>query len=223
MNNAQSARDDYAAQRENMVRRHIMGRGIRDPQVCTAFRNVPRERFIPEQRRAQSYEDHPVSIGHGQTVSQPYIVALMLAELKLESGRRVLEIGTGSGYQTALLAEICGEVYTIERIPELARAAREQLDGMGYANVFYRVGDGTLGWHDEAPFDAIIVSAAAPRVPEPLKQQLAVGGRMVLPVGGSGMQDLLLLERNDDEIRECFICSCVFVKLIGKEGCPGNG
>lgn len=201
-----------------MVRRQIEKRGIHDPRVLAAFRKVPRDRFVPEEQLGESYDDHPVLIGHGQTVSQPYIVALMLEHLRLSGAERVLEIGTGSGYQTALLAELCREVYTIERIPELAESAKKCLADLGYTAIHYRVGDGTVGWRQAAPFDAVIVSAAGPKVPESLKAQLADGGRMIIPVGSRDMQDLVLIERIGDAFSEETVCPCIFVKLLGEEG-----
>ena len=203
-----------------MVERQIRRRSIRDARVLDAFRSVPRHLFVPPRHRDQSYEDHPVDIGYGQTISQPYIVALMTDALRLGGDERVLEIGTGSGYQTAILAHLSHHVYTIERIAELSAAARRVLDELGYKNISYRVGDGTLGWPEEAPFDAIIVTAAAPSVPESLKNQMADGGRLVMPVGGRGGQDLLVLERKGDGFRRQRLCGCVFVRLIGQEGWP---
>jgi len=203
-----------------MVERQIRRRGIRDARVLDAFRSVPRHLFVPPRHRDQSYEDHPVDIGYGQTISQPYIVALMTDALRLGGDERVLEIGTGSGYQTAILAHLSHHVYTIERIAELSAAARRVLDELGYKNISYRVGDGTLGWPEEAPFDAIIVTAAAPSVPESLKNQMADGGRLVMPVGGRGGQDLLVLERKGDGFHRQRLCGCVFVRLIGEEGWP---
>ena len=206
--------DDYASLRERMVRADIRGRGIRNERVLSAFRTVPRERFVPKEHLREAYGDHPVQIGYAQTVSQPYIVALMMESMELSGGERVLEIGTGSGYQTALLAEICAAVYTVERLPQLAESARRRLDGMGYANVYYRLGDGTLGWPEEAPFDGIVVSASAPRMPAPLKQQLTEGGRLVIPV----VDDLLVIERREEAFHCRHVCGCRFVKLIGREG-----
>jgi len=200
-----------------MVDRDIAARGIRDERVLSAFRTVPREEFVPEAARLHAYADHPLTIGHGQTISQPYIVALMARELRVRETDRVLEIGTGSGYQTALLAEMASTVYTIERIEELATTARERLDRMGHDNIHYRVGDGTLGWPEEAPFDRIAVGAGAPRVPQPLVDQLAESGRMALPVGGVHHQDLVVVEKRRGKTIETTVCGCIFVKLIGKE------
>jgi len=203
-----------------MVERQIRRRGIHDARVLNAFRSVPRHLFVPPRHRDQSYEDHPVDIGYGQTISQPYIVALMTEALRLGGDERVLEIGTGSGYQTAILAHLSHHVYTIERIAELSATARRVLDELGYNNISYRVGDGTLGWPEEAPFDGIIVTAAAPSMPESLKNQMADGGRLVMPVGGRGGQDLIVLERKGDSFRRQRLCGCVFVRLIGQEGWP---
>ena len=214
-----SGGDDYAALREKMVRDDILGRGIRDSLVVSAFRRVPREKFVPEEFLGEAYDDHPLQIGAGQTVSQPYIVAVMLEAVRPTREGRALEIGTGSGYQTALLAEMFREVYTVERLPELAQSARARLDGMGYRNVRYRVGDGTLGWIEEAPYDAVIVSAAAPEAPASLEEQLADSGRMVTPIGDQHRQTLVVVERRGTErAKRRRLCDCVFVKLIGEEG-----
>jgi len=204
--------------REAMARDQLIARGIRDERVLAAFRKVRRECFIPDVALDMAYEDHPISIGCSQTISQPYIVARTLECLALKPQDRALEIGTGSGYQTALLAELCREVHSIERIPELADAARARLRDMGYSNTEVRVADGTLGWPERAPYDAIVVSAAAPRIPQPLLDQLADGGRMVIPVGDVRGQNLELVERKGRALRTRSICGCVFVRLIGKEG-----
>jgi protein-L-isoaspartate(D-aspartate) O-methyltransferase len=211
---------DSAEARERMVEDQIACRGIHDPQVIEAFRRVPREMFVPEAVRSSAYEDHPLSIGCGQTISQPYMVALMTQELRLEPGQRVLEIGTGSGYQTAILDELGAEVFTVERIAELSDRARQVLTHAGYTRIRYHVGDGTLGWHEEAPFDRILVTAGAPHVPQPLVDQLAEGGRLVVPVGGYGYQDLTVVTRQAGQVCQQGVCGCVFVKLIGREGWP---
>ena len=203
---------------KEMVRRQIAARGISDPRVLAVMRDVPRERFVPPDYLGEAYADHPLPIGDGQTISQPYMVALMLECLRLRGHERVLEIGTGSGYQTALLAELCAEVYTIERIAALAEAARDRLSEMGCANVHTRIADGTLGWPEAAPFDGIIVSAAAPRVPPPLLEHLAAGGRMAIPVGGVNGQELIVAERVGKSFSETRVCGCIFVKLVGEEG-----
>jgi protein-L-isoaspartate(D-aspartate) O-methyltransferase len=185
---------DYARRRESMVVTQIMGRGVRDERVIAAMRNVPRHRFVPAEFREAAYDDGPLPIGSEQTISQPYIVALMTEALGLEGGGTVLEIGTGSGYQAAILAEIADTVYTIEILPELADRARAILDTLGYQNVRVRAGDGFFGWPAHAPFDGIIVTAAAPRIPEPLIEQLAIGGRIVIPVGEE-CQDLEIYKK----------------------------
>jgi len=203
-----------------MIQSHLQGRDIEDKRVLAAFDAVPRHRFLPDPVVEQSYEDHAVAIGLGQTISQPYIVALMTEALSLAGTERVLEVGTGSGYQTAILAELAAEVHTIERLPDLSEQARTLLTDLGYTNVRYHVGDGTLGVPDAAPYDAIIVTASAPAVPPSLKAQLADGGRLVIPVGARAEQDLLLLTRTGDLFAEEDLTGCVFVPLVGKEGWP---
>lgn len=199
-NNETEAR--YAMLRERMVGTQIQRRGVEDRSVIDAMRTVPRHLFVPERYLDEAYTDGPVSIGHGQTISQPYIVASMTEYLKPTSGSRVLEIGTGCGYQTAVLAEIVREVYTIEFIPELQERAKKVLGRLMYSNVFFRIGDGHLGWPEAAPFDAIIVTAAADEIPRELEQQLVEGGRMVIPVrkGPYGSQELVLVEKSADGV-----------------------
>ncbi len=210
---------NFARLREKMVQEQLLERGIRDSRVIGAFLKVPREKFVPKKMQVYAYEDGPLSIGYGQTISQPYMVALMTELLGLDKRDKVLEIGTGSGYQTAILAELAGEVYSVERIPELAERAQEVLQDLGYANVKIRVGDGTLGWDTYAPYDRIIVTAGAPKVPLPLIEQLAPGGRMVIPVGPRYHQVLKVLEKTSDgEVVEKEDIPCVFVPLIGAEG-----
>jgi len=211
---------DFDDAREKMVRRDLAARGITDERVLGAFRRVPRERFVWDVDSSDAYADHPLRIGEGQTISQPYMVALMTETLMLEGTEKVLEIGTGSGYQTAILAELVREVFTVERIAALSEKARSTLADLGYGNVRYRVGDGTLGWREEAPFDRIIVTAGAPSVPESLKGQLAEAGRLVIPVGGGHGQDLLIITREGDDFRTEKGTGCIFVKLIGEEGWP---
>lgn len=179
---------------------------------------VPRHRFVPLHLLPHAYEDRPLPIGHDQTISQPYIVALSTEALALEPTHRALEVGTGSGYQTAILAELVGEVYTVERLAELSVAAEERLRSLGYANVRFRVGDGTRGWPEEAPFDAILVTAGAPRIPERLLTQLAPHGRLVIPVGGRFSQELTLVRRQEQRLVHQRLCPCTFVPLIGEEG-----
>ncbi len=205
-----------------MVADQLERRGIRDPQVLSAFARVLRHRFVPEPQRGKSYGDHPLSIGEGQTISQPYIVALMTELLSVRLEARILEVGTGSGYQTAILAEIAGKVYSIERIPELAEGASHRLEELGYRNVEIRIGDGTLGWPEEAPFDGILVTASAPGVPETLKRQLSDGGRLVIPIGQNLDQTLTLVERSGEGFQMRAVCSCVFVPLIGAYGFDPN-
>ena len=209
---------DFASERKFMVERHLRVRGITDEHVLKALGAIPRERFVPEGDADRAYGDHPIPIGHGQTISQPYMVALMTQCLGTSSKEKVLEIGTGSGYQTAVLCELAGEVYTIERVPELSQRASKTLRELGYRNFQERVGDGTLGWPEKGPFDAIMVTASAPEVPESLKRQLAEGGRLVIPVGPQGMQVLMVLTRQGGRTEEEAVCDCVFVRLIGKEG-----
>jgi len=210
--------EDYESLRLRMVERQIRARGVRDERVLEAMRKVPRHVFVPPDLVDEAYEDHPLSIGKGQTISQPYIVALMTEALELEGNEKVLEVGTGSGYQTAILAELAREVYSIERIPELAREAERRLEDLGYTNVHIKVGNGTLGWPEEAPFDAIMVTAGAPKVPGPLKAQLADGGRLVIPVGSEFHQILYRVKRQKDTFSEEALTSCVFVPLVGEEG-----
>ncbi|HEY2994938.1 MAG TPA: protein-L-isoaspartate(D-aspartate) O-methyltransferase [Methylomirabilota bacterium] len=214
----ESERDDgrYGRERDRMVEEQLAARGVTDPQVLAVLRRVPRHRFVQEALRDRAYGDHPLPIGEEQTISQPFIVGLMTALLELTGREKVLEVGTGSGYQTAVLAELARRVCSIERLPRLAERARATLEGLGYDNVWVRVGNGTLGWPDEAPFDRIIVTAGGPAVPPPLVQQLADGGRMVLPVGSADNQVLTIVENLGGEIRTSTHSECKFVKLVGK-------
>jgi len=204
-----------ARAREEMVERQIVARGVRDERVLAAMRKVPRREFVPEPLAAQAHDDHPLPIGHGQTISQPYIVAYMTEALGLEGGETVLEVGTGSGYQAAVLAVIAARVYTIEIVAPLAEEARERLEKLGYDNVEVRAGDGYQGWPEAAPFDAIMVTAAAPRVPEPLKAQLRDGGRLVLPVGDE-WQELVVITRRGDRFEEKRVLPVRFVPMTGE-------
>jgi protein-L-isoaspartate(D-aspartate) O-methyltransferase len=204
--------------REKMVDTQIATRGIHDHGVLEAMRKVPRHLFIGEALQDQAYGDFPLPIGEGQTISQPYIVAEMTQALELNKDDRVLEIGTGSGYQTAILAELAFRVYTIERVRELFVMGRKILDQLGYHNVVARCSDGTIGWPDESPFEAIIVTAGAPEVPEKLVQQLAPGGRLVIPVGDRFSQTLLKFRRDEDGVHKTDLGGCRFVKLIGEHG-----
>ena len=199
-----------------MVEEQLAARGVTDPRVLAAMRRVPRHLFVEEALRDRAYGDHPLPIGEGQTISQPFIVGKMTELLRLGGAEKVLEIGTGSGYQAAVLGELCARVCTIERMPKLAQRARELLELLGYRNVWVRVANGTLGWPDEAPFDRILVAAGGPSVPPPLFEQLAEGGRMVMPVGDATSQVLQLIEKRDGEMRTTEHSGCVFVKLVGK-------
>jgi len=205
----------FATARERMVTDQIEARGVVDPRVLAAMRKVPREELVPENVRASAYEDRPLPIGHGQTISQPYIVAEMSAQLELSGDERVLEIGTGSGYQAAILGELAREVYTIEIVEPLAERAAADLERLGYGNVHVRAGDGYKGWPEEAPFDAIIVTAAPDHVPQPLIDQLAVGGRMVIPVG-RGIQNLTLITRDEYGVRRKTLIGVMFVPMTGE-------
>jgi len=211
---------DFETLRRLMVEHQLERRGIADPLVLEAMRKVPREAFVPPELAEEAYADGPLPIGEGQTISQPYIVALMTEALELRGGERVLEIGAGSGYAAAVLAEIAAELYTVERHARLAEEAAARLTRLGYDNVHVRVGDGSLGWPEHAPFDAIVVAAGAPEVPEALKEQLAVGGRLVIPVGqGRTLQDLLRLRRlSETEYQREELGGVRFVPLVGEEG-----
>jgi protein-L-isoaspartate(D-aspartate) O-methyltransferase len=206
----------YARERERMVDEHLAGRGVTDPRVLDVMRRVPRHRFVQEALRARAYGDHPLPIGEEQTISQPFIVGLMTSLLELTGREKILEVGTGSGYQTAVLAGLARRVCSIERLPRLAERARATLEALGHANVWVRVGNGALGWPDEAPFDRIIVTASGPAIPPPLVQQLAEGGRMVLPVGSPDSQVLTVVDNVGGEIRQRTHGECKFVKLVGK-------
>ena len=214
-----TAKPDFQKARTEMVAL-LAKRGIKDPNVLEAMAKVPRHLFVPPHLQDEAYADYPLAIGEGQTISQPYIVALMTEALELDSQSRVLEIGTGSGYQAAILAELAAEVYTIERIPSLAQKAKELLEKLGYTNVKIKVGDGTLGWPEYSPYDGIIVTAAAPSVPPPLIEQLKVEGKMVIPVGNPYHQELLKLVKKDYQGNYTIhsLGGCVFVKLYGKYG-----
>jgi len=209
------AADGEEARRREMVATQIEARGIKDPHVLDAMRRVPRHLFVPPNLRDEAYRDGPLPIGHQQTISQPYIVALMTELIRPRETMKVLEVGTGSGYQAAILAECAGSVYTIEILPELGREAARLLEQLGYDNVHTRVGDGFDGWPEEAPFDAIVVTAAPAEVPEPLKDQLAVGGRLVIPVG-RGSQDLILLTRTAKGFERERVTGVRFVPMTGK-------
>jgi protein-L-isoaspartate(D-aspartate) O-methyltransferase len=215
---------DFSELREDMVDKQIAARGVRSGKVLDAMRKVPREQFLPKGLREFAYEDSPLPIEAGQTISQPYIVAFMIEGLALQGGEKVLEIGAGSGYAAAVLAEIAGEVYTIERIEELANSATTALAESGYENVHILHGDGTLGWPDHAPFDGIVVAAGAPEIPDSLKQQLKIGGRMVIPVGENReFQELVRVTRvSEDEFATEDLATVRFVPLVGAEGWKRN-
>ena len=210
--------DPFAPRRELMVRRDIEARGIGDARVLAAMRRVPRERFVPERYRNDSYEDGALPIGAHQTISQPYVVAWMLDSLELPAEARVLEIGTGSGYGAAVLAEIAAVVVTVERLSELADLAREVLRDLGYTNVIVVVGDGTLGYPDSGPYDGICVTAAAPEIPRTLLSQLAEHGRLVIPVGDRDGQELTVVARDGDRFSRKSVGGVRFVPLIGDQG-----
>jgi protein-L-isoaspartate(D-aspartate) O-methyltransferase len=215
------ATSDPTGRRTRMVTRDLRGRGITDEVVLGAMSTVPRERFVPPPLAGTAYDDSALPIDAGQTISQPYIVALMTEALELGPNDRVLEIGTGSGYAAAVLSRVAAEVWTIERHRTLVDQAIERLAGLGYDNVRIRVGDGTLGWSDAAPFDAIVVTAAAPSVPPALTDQLADGGRLVIPVGEeTGDQELLRVRRTGDELHQDVLSPVRFVPLVGKQGWP---
>ena len=210
--------EKLAAARRRMLDRHLRQRGIRDGAVLEAFARTPRHRFVPPDLAARAYADHPVSIGHEQTISQPYIVALMLQELDITPEHRVLEIGTGSGYQTALLARLAGWVYAVELIDELARGARAILAELDVSNVTLAVRDGSAGWCEHAPFDRIICAAAAPDLPDPWAEQLADGGKIVAPVGGRFTQTLVVYDKHGGQLSRREVCGVRFVKLLGQHG-----
>ncbi|HEY9383674.1 MAG TPA: protein-L-isoaspartate(D-aspartate) O-methyltransferase [Gemmatimonadales bacterium] len=209
--------DGYGGYRAQLVET-LREKGIRDLSVLHAIGTVPRHRFVPDSMRHRAYEDVPLPIGAGQTISQPYVHARSLELLRLKGTDRVLEVGAGSGYQTALLAQLASTVLAVERVPELARAAREALEAVGINNATVVVGDGTLGWRAYAPFDAIVVSAASPSVPGPLIEQLADGGRMVIPLGDQESQILTLVEKRGEEVRSSSATGVRFVPLLGEFG-----
>jgi protein-L-isoaspartate(D-aspartate) O-methyltransferase len=209
---------DFSRAINRMVDEQIVARGIKDGRVIDAMRRISRHLFVEEALQSQAYNDYPLPIGYGQTISQPYMVALMTDALELKGHEQILEIGTGSGYQTALLAILAEKVYSIERISELAARARKTLDELDCYNVEIKIFDGTYGWKEKAPFDAIMVTAGAPDVPQPLLDQLAIGGRIVIPVGEAGLQDLFTVTRTEREFVKKNLGGCRFVKLIGRHG-----
>jgi protein-L-isoaspartate(D-aspartate) O-methyltransferase len=205
--------DDFAAARERMVKEQIAGRGITDERVLNALRNVPRHEFVAEKWRGEAYHDGPLPIGHEQTISQPYIVALMTEQLKPQPNHRVLEIGTGSGYQAAILAGLVADVYTIEIVDPLAKSAEAILNRLGYKNVHVKSGDGYKGWPEHAPFDAIIVTCAPDHVPKPLVDQLKEGGRMLIPVGPHLAQELYVVQKQNGQMRRAALIDVRFVPM----------
>ena len=207
---------DFAAERESMVKWQIVARGVNDGRVLAAMRRVPREEFVPAPLRASSYIDHPLPIGYEQTISQPFIVAFMTEQLRVQPTDRVLEIGTGSGYQAAILAQLAAEVYSIEIIEPLARSAAATLQRLGYKNVHVKAGDGYKGWPEHAPFDAVIVTCAPDHVPPPLLEQTKDGGRIVIPVGPAGDQKLYLLEKQGGKLRQKEVLPVRFVPMTGE-------
>jgi len=210
--------DPFYALRNRMVKTQIEARGITDEKVLNAFRKVERHKFVLPQYIPHAYADSPLPINEGQTISQPYIVAFMTDALDLKRTDKVLEIGTGSGYQAAILAELCDSVFTIEIFEKLGKKARELFDELGYDNIYTKIGDGYKGWPKHAPFDAIIVTAAPSDIPEPLKEQLAEGGRMIIPVGGDAVQELVLLKKRKGKLREESVLPVRFVPMIDPDG-----
>ena len=211
---------DFSLARERMVKNQLIPRGIKDEMVLEAMGKIPRHLFIEEALAGEAYNDHPVPIGEKQTISQPYIVALMTETLELKGDENTLEIGTGSGYQTAILAELSSRVYTVERIKSLLVNARKLLAELGYSNILFKAFDGTLGWNEYAPFDAIMVTAGAPSLPGPLMDQLADNGRMIVPVGDRYSQELIKVIRKGSNLKQENLGGCRFVNLIGVHGWP---
>jgi protein-L-isoaspartate(D-aspartate) O-methyltransferase len=209
---------DYVQARERMVEEQLVSRGIQDPRVLRAMAKVPRHLFLENELWDRAYEDHPLPIGANQTISQPYMVALMVEALELKGTERVLEVGTGSGYAAAVLGELCAEVFTVEAVEELALKARTLLTSLGYRNVSVLVGDGTLGWEEHSPYDAVIISAAAPCIPRPLLEQLKTPGRLVFPMGEKELQTLVRIRKDTAGIREEYLGECLFVQLKGRYG-----
>ena len=206
--------------RARMLRHDLRGRDITDPEVLRVMAEVPREEFVPPEDRWRAYANGPLPIGQGQTISQPYIVALMTQVLRVNRDCEVLEVGTGSGYQTAVLARLVKRVFTIERSPDLSAAAREVLRKLGIDNVEFRIGDGSCGWPEERTFDRIMITAAVPDLPRPILAQLAEAGVIVAPVGRNSVQELAVAEKHHGELVETYVCGCRFVRLIGEHGFP---
>jgi protein-L-isoaspartate(D-aspartate) O-methyltransferase len=218
-----TSQDQFGQARQRMLTHDLKGRGIADPHVLRVIGAIPREEFVPQEYRPRAYADEPLPIGGDQTISQPYIVALMTELLKLNNRCDVLEVGTGSGYQTALLARLSRRVHTIEKLPDLSAAAQEVLRKLAIDNVAFRVGDGSCGWPEPRSFDRIILTAAVPSIPKPLADQLAERGRLVAPVGSVTVQQLILAEKVSGELIETEVCGCRFVRLIGACGFKEQG
>lgn len=209
--------------RRLMVEHQLISRGIKGERLLNVFYKVPRHKFVSENLIEEAYGDYPLPIGEGQTISQPYMVAIMTQSLELTGNEKVLEVGTGSGYQAAILAELADEVYTVERIGSLTELAKVRLKEFGYNNIYFRTGNGTLGWEELAPYDRIIVTAACPHIPQSLLSQLGEDGRMVVPIGGSFSQMLTLIEKKGRKIKIIDVTPCIFVPLIGEEGFNPEG
>lgn len=210
--------DKFAGARKQMLNRDLIGRGITDTNVLGVMSEIQRQEFVPAAYERQAYADGPLSIGMGQTISQPYIVALMTQELRLNPNCEVLEIGTGSGYQTAVLSKLAKKVYTIERFAEMSQSAQAVLGGLGVTNVEFCIGDGSCGWTSEKSFDRIIITASVPNIPQPIIKQLAKNGLMIAPVGYGGVQELVVCEKKKNKVTERIICEVRFVKLVGEYG-----
>jgi len=213
---------DFPKARLKMVEEQIVSRGVKDPRLIAAMKKIPRHLFVEEALQSQAYTDHPLPIGEKQTISQPYMVALMTEALLLTGREKVLEIGTGSGYQTAILAELSEKVFSVERIRPLAIRARKLLYELEYFNVEIKIFDGTFGWMEESPFDSILVTAGSPDIPETLIHQLAIGGKLVIPVGDAFVQDLFRVTKTEGGVKKEDLGGCRFVKLIGKYGWEGE-
>lgn len=209
---------NFDEERKTMVEVQLRGRGLKDERVLKAMEEIPRHRFVSKEQEQSAYSDHPLPIGEGQTISQPYMVALMTECMELEGNEKVLEIGTGCGYQAAILAKLAEEVYSIERVEKLSLKAKEILAELGYTNVKLKVGDGTKGWEEYSPYQALIVTAGSPDIPQTLLDQLSEGGRMVIPVGGSFSQELVVARKRKGKVERRKVCGCVFVPLIGEFG-----
>lgn len=217
------SQQEYQIARKQMVAEQLIPGGVTSPRVLTAMAKIPRHLFVPEGMMAQAYSDHPLHIGEGQTISQPVIVGMMTQALSLKGREKVLDIGTGSGYQLAILCELAREVYSIERISKLSNRARRVLYDVGCVNFKLRIGDGTLGWPEAAPFDGILVAAGSPDIPRAYLEQLAEGGRLVIPVGDEASQQLILVTRHGESFEKRMISGCRFVKLIGQQGWAESG